>query len=789
MKTWLAFLVVACASCSLEVRTEGECVGHLEVRGQECQDGVCPASPDEMITALDVEGCDFVSWSGSCGPTRGCPAKDAGRATFARRAWPLRVDSSAAGPLSVQVLPSGADCSSSCDLLIPVGEHAEVVSAPASGFAPAFAGDCDTTTETRCSVLADRPRVVTVTAAATPQVHLRVEVDGLGSVRTPSATCREAAPCDLFVARSSTLSLEAMPDDPVATVVWVPAVCPPGPACMLTLAADLELRVVFSSPLTLSLVGLGPGSVRVNGADHQLPFRASLDAGQLVRIEAVPEVDDVVAGFDGLPCQSERVVETCEFVLDASMQGTISFQRFFQWARGGWSGEVTDVVVRSDGGVLMLGKYQNSGFGLPFSSALQSVVIALDEDAGVSRLSSSTYGFDSSNFLELPDGGLWLSGGIVSHRPPGPGLRVMWGPVDAGSTGSSLQTSDRALIEFDERRFEPIRATVWDFATVSQVTSVGRGPVLQGTEGLLTAFSVNGALDGGQEQLTTIAALDSDLTLRSDEAVASSVPVDLARYPFGIVSLSLHDPSAPAVGSCTVASPEAVPVLTYVNASGSCGASFPASDAGVGSYSVGTLSRDSAEPYFTSVSLHSLPLRGPGTQIATGFAHVHAHDASLRQRWITTLEPLIDVSPQQPITGIAPTEVMMWQGRVLALFTGQGTGVTGYRAANGLTVRCDPAADSRLLMTLHDPSTGELEWGFCFLQGPISGDLRVWFRDVRQNSLGRNRQASTVKAYGGVLLSSWADRSSANFPVSFFLGSHEVVLDNDSSYLGLVTPP
>ncbi|MDP1828563.1 MAG: hypothetical protein Q8L48_35180 [Archangium sp.] len=689
----------------------------------------------------------------------------------------------------MKLLPSGLDCPGSCDLLIPVGERAEVFAARIGDTAPNFLGDCDSVTEDKCLVTADRPRVVTVSASSIPRIQLHVEVEGRGGVVTALGTCRETAPCDLSIARGTPFLLQAEPEDPLAAVVWVPGVCAPGSSCTVVPDADLRIRAVFSSRPTLSLAGLGLGSVRINGEEHQLPFTGLVDAGQLITIEGVPQVDSVVAGFQGLACRPERLVATCEFEISASAQGTIRFHRFFQWARGGWSGEVTDLVVRADGGVLMLGKYQGAGFGLPFSSATQSVVVALDGDAGFARLSGSTYGFDSANFLEVPDGGLWLSGGIISHRAPGPGLQVVWGPVDAGSTGSSLQQSDRALIEFDESRFEPVRATVLDFALVSGITSVGRGPLIQGSEGLLSSFSVSGAVDGGLEPLTSIGLFGSDLMLRSYEPVASSVPIDVVGYPSGVVSLSLHDPFAPAVGGCTVAFAEAVPVLTYVNASGTCGAASPSVDAGVGFYSVGTLSRDSNEPYFTSMSLHSLPLRGPGSQITTGFAHVHSHDVALQQRWVSTLQPVIAVSPQQPGTGIAPNDVLMWKGRVLALFYGQGVGVSGYRSSNGLTIPCDPASDSRLLMTLHDAATGELEWGHCFLQGPLSGDLRIWYRDLRQYRLGRNHQPSTVKAFGGVLLSSWANRTSANYPVTFYLGSHEVVLDDDSSYLGLVTPP
>jgi len=789
MRRVLILLAVLCSSCSVVVRTEGDCIGRLALGSDECEQGVCSASPDAVITAADADGCVFERWSGSCGVARSCVAREAGRASFARRAWPLRVDATAAAPLEVQLLPSGVRCSGSCDVLIPVGERAEVVAPPVEGRAADFSGDCDAITEDRCSLIGDRPRSVRVSTTAAA-VRVRLAVDGAGSVVTPVDTCTASAPCDFTVARGTVLSLQATPDDPLASITWVPSICSTGQNCSLTVDSELQLRVVFSSPPNLSLIGNGPGSVRINGVEHALPYTAAVGAGTRVAIEALAQVDDVVSGFQGLPCEPDRTVETCAFVVNASVQGTISFHRFFQWARGGWSGEVTDLVLRGDGGVLMLGKYQGAGFGQPFSAFRQSVVVALDGDAGFDKVSGSAFGFESANFLELPDGGLWLSGGIIGHRSPGPGLQVVWGRVDAGSTGSPAQTSDHALLEFDEVRFEPIRATVMDLPAGSRVVSVGRGPLLHG-EGLLTSFSVNGALDGGPWPLTSIGRFAPDLTLVGSEDVASSVPVDVARYPSGAVSLSLHQPLAPNLSSCSVSSTVArVPVLTFVNASGSCGASAPIPASGLDFDSVGTLSRDSSEPYFTSSSFRPLPLRGPGTQITTGFAHLHSHNAALQQRWVSTLRPLIDVSPQQLGTAIAPTEVMLWNGRVLALFTGQGTGVKGYQADNGLIVRCDPAADSRLLMTLHDPSTGELQWGHCLLQGPVSGDLQVWFRSSRQGLLGRNRQPSTVKAFGGVLLSSWASRTTGTFPVSFFLGSHEVRLDtDDSSYLGLVTPP
>src|ERR1043165_7945473 len=103
MKPFLALLAVLGCSCSVTVGTDGDCVGRLEVLGVECPQGTCSAPPDAVISAGDVQGCEFDHWTGSCGSARSCLARHAGHASFARRAWPLRVDATAAAPIVVQI--------------------------------------------------------------------------------------------------------------------------------------------------------------------------------------------------------------------------------------------------------------------------------------------------------------------------------------------------------------------------------------------------------------------------------------------------------------------------------------------------------------------------------------------------------------------------------------------------------------------------------------------------------------------------------------------------------------
>lgn len=72
----------------------------------------------------------------------------------------------------------------------------------------------------------------------------------------------------------------------------------------------------------------------------------------------------------------------------------------------------------------MLGNFLNDGVGF-LRPGQQSFVAELTADGGLGRVSVSELGFNDDNFIEMPDGGLWLSGGFIDHRTAG--RVVVWG--------------------------------------------------------------------------------------------------------------------------------------------------------------------------------------------------------------------------------------------------------------------------------------------------------------------------------------------------------------------------
>lgn len=535
-----------------------------------------------------------------------------------------------------------------------------------------------------------------------------------------------------------------------------------------------------SEASTLRISQRGAGELTVNGAAMRAPVNVTLDAGTQVTVVASPGIDQVVGSFVGLPCEPSRYVNECTFVMTGQIDGGVVFSDFFRAAFGAGGANITDLVVRDS--VLALATIEGNGFGLPTQPTTQAAVAKLEPDAGFTQTSVSTAGFDSSNFLVLPDGGLWLAGVVRFHRAPINGRVVIWGGVDAGASGVVSQRADLALIHFDETSFKPTAATVIDQPdTVTGVSAIGPGPVIATNEGLVTSYSIDG-------DSTSVATLSITMQLQTAVQVASVTPFDIARIGAGVVGLALNDPLA--TGRCSPAGRDVVPTLSQYLSASQCGGlgAAPSLDAGV-YVSVSVLDRTAVTPRFASISQRDLPLAGPSSRIATNFAHVHAHDELLAPRWMDTLAPI--VIGHGP-SGLVPYTVLDWEGQVLSVFFGSAPegGVAGYRADNGLAVRCDPLSTNWVLMTLHDDVSGQMTWAHCFLGGPTAEGVLPVRASTRQSPvLGFNQQPPVIGAFGGVLLTSWAEVPLSRLPATLSFGSHVLQLDQSSSYVGLVTPP
>lgn len=706
------------------------------------------------------------------------------RAVDQVRAWSQTIDATEARDATVSV--NGERCVGRCVVLIDASLPIRVEAAiDERTHQLEFSGDCETIDGNTCHAIADRERTIVVRTQP-KRVTLRLQTTGPGTLRVLGGECGPDATCAIELPVDDLVTVEAVASRPNVRVNWSMPGCS-GLTCSLQATSNLTLGARFEALVAVRVNAGSGGDVWVNGTAVVGAYESLLPAGEAVRIRAVPDADHSVGRFAGLPCRPVRSLEACEFDASADVDGSVEFQRLFQWGLGAMSTTVTDVVARSGGDALVFGHFRRAALGLPAPLGLQSFVLELHPDAGFGRVSVSDLGLRTSNFLVGSDGGLWLSGGITYQAMAG-GLNFSWGNIDGGSSGPPTQEADRALLRFDESVFAPVSATVFDLPVSNGVSALGRGPVIATAEGDLTAFSLRNHFDGGSyPYFTSVARVDGALNLVGLQPVPSVTPIDVLPFASGPVGLGMSFPPTGNTPGCVVTSADAVPFLFYVAASGTCTAVTPLADAG-STVGVSELGRGLPEPLFLSVTNRLLPLRGPGTAISTNFAHVHSHDLALSERWRATLEPVIATAPSQGATNLVPVSVQEWSGHVLAFFGGYGSGVSGYRAQGGLTIPCDSRADSRLLITLHDRNSGELLWGACILEGPTDAGVRPWRAVLRQDVGGYNQEPSIIKAFGGILVAPWADGPSPS-SLEFGFGSQRITLQGDSSWLGLLQPP
>ena len=640
-----------------------------------------------------------------------------------------------------------------------------------------------------CVALSDRSRSVTIASSLSPNVRVSLAVQGPGLVRVENSglECDSSSPCDFNFPRGDSLSLSVIPPVSRRVVVsWSPP-CGPGLTCGLIASDDLQLTATITPVVELSVLAVGQGSLHVNGVAEALPFRGLLTEGSQVTLEAFPSAEAVLAGFEGFVCALPRKLTECQFILSTDTQGTVRFAQFYRWLSGGWQRAiVSDLAVR-DSGVLMLGSFVDRGVGVA-RYGKQSFVAELTPDGGLGQVSASQLGFDEAHFLEMPDGGLWLSGAFESHRLRG--YVTMWAGVDAGlldDGGVFARPPDLVMMQFNESAFAPVSATVLDFSPFLSNVYVGPDPVIPIEDGLFTSFSHERFTDGGTRVWghKSIGAFDGELRLLSSEALSSISHPSVLEYPFGVVALSLFDPAAAVNNTCSQPLSDTVPLLSSVVGGGLCLPSV--SGKGPADYymTIGRLGRGFETPIFQAMTSQNLPVGAGGQMINVSFGTIHSHDASLAQRWVMKIEPVFPPGPVRGPTALWPLAVLPWKGRVLSMFWGGGAGVGGYRGPSGLTIECDSRADGHLLMTLHDVVTGDMTWGHCINDNP-QPQVSLLFG---AGSVDISGTAPTL-AYGGVVIPALVVNST--FPLvaaAVPWGPTSLTVTETSSVVGLVTPP
>jgi hypothetical protein len=774
------------AGCGFEIVLTGDCAGSVAsvVTAETCDAPTCRFEAGEKLSALDRDGCEFDRWSDPSCTTRACEAREGLTALFARRSWRLQVDASGAPDVAVTV--GGVPCAVECDRALALGERIVVRGVADAGVRPVFSDDCVPVESGRCEVTGDRHRRVIVTQTAAPPVRLTVQVTGPGSVSVLGRSCTADSTCSFEVEGGRQVSLLAMPQNERVHVSWSQQGCS-DLECDVTVSEDLVLPVEFRPRIRIE--SAGSGLVQLNGATFTPPVEVVVDAGSFVEVVASPSPGFVLADFAGVECQAPRFVEHCRFGADAGAVVSLRFTRFITSVTSAFVGDLTDVVAR-DGGLLALGHYSGTGdFGLPFSSYEQSYVIRIEGDGGVSRLSSSSVGGRTQNFVEMPDGGLWASVTLESNRPSLPNQILQWGVVDAGLPGPApnFADADRALVRFDDAAFQPLSASLWDFGIDSATTTTGRGPWTRLPEGgFLSTLSATRPPDGGVRGYSALAVLDDQGSIARLEEVNSAFPIDLAPIGDIVMGVALHDPLQTVGTSCGMQAAGRAPLVYRVDTTGRCGAWSATPDAGGLWLATGPLARQSEQVFFTSHSYRNLPLRGPGTSITTGFGHLHAFSSTPEHLWTETLEPLITPSSSQLPTGVRPLDTFEWNGRILAFFAATGRGVSGFKSSSGLQIQCEPSADEHMVVTLHDKATGRVEWGHCFLQMPDPSTISPFVLSNGGNS-GYNESPRFVRAFGGVALT--LKPASSVVPASLPIGDLLVRFERNSNYVLVVTPP
>lgn len=779
MRRGAALLLLLVSACRPSTRVEvgDECPGQLLAHGVTCPAAGCDElTPGETVSAVDSEECAFVRWTGSCDTARTCAAQSAGTALFRRLAWQLEVDAAAAGPLDVSVEPGGTSCDPVCRVWLPVGATARVVASSPSGVVPSFSGDCDAVDGGGCSVLGDRSRRVEVSAAGR---SVTVTTHGAGSVRVDAAglDCPADSRCAGVAALDVPIEAVAAPVDSATDLVtWTaPSGCS-GLSCVASELAEFDVTFVHRARLTLTSAGDGSGSVSVNGASETLPYDALLPIDTDIAITGVPSVDDVLVGFDGLPCAAERLVDKCRFRLAGSTSGSVRFHRFFDWLIAAGPGATPRDVVARDGGFLVSLDYGSAGpLWLPAAASRASAVLEILGDGGIGRVTASeNHALQATGLITTPDGGLLVAGSMY-QRPSGmsPRASIVWASLDASVPDRSQP--ELALLEFDEARFEPSSfsypASTYTDSRLTlpaqQVVDVGEG---RGASPLLES---GGTTDAGVQAAAqySLASWSEQMNLQGLEPLPSTTS-SLASTSMGPSMLFLARTALPAV-SCT-ATLDALPYLTRVSPTLACNglveaAASPALPGRV--YAASPLLSHQDTLFFETVA--------ESTTTGLTTPSLHRFDAALTRDWEVALLP-VQRRPPQLDEKLKPARLLAYGNSLVALWGVTGNSVEALRSTDGLTVPCPEsgaATTTHLLITTHDAQTGKMTWGICLPGAENAVDRFAGFESAALSS-------GTLLVPGQAFTT-----SSTPLPTSVHFGSHALPVPMTVGYLLAIRPP
>lgn len=747
-------LLMAVTGCARQISNDGDCAGAIVWADGACT-LPCDAPDTPSVAAVDVSGCTFVEWSGGCATNRVCSTASAVGATFRRTAWPLQLDLSRAPDASFTVTPPGEACGPGCSLL-PASEPFRIEVVPPSALRVEFEGDC-TPSASVCTGFADRERRVAIALVPRDEYELTLEVRGRGSVSIDGQSCSPGPPCRATFPRGHVAHLEVVGQPQRTEAVWT-SECGEQTSCELVIDRDFTFGVTLTPLFALTLDVSDGGSVQLAAA--ALRNDAGLwREGTALTLTATPEPNNTLTRLAGPNCTLPRDFHSCAFSIDRDTNVTVRFEPFYSWLVGndwGLHVQVTDIVARDADRAIIWGTFSGDAFDAGPATDQNSWVGELMSDGGLGRVSVSQLGFDSLNMLETPDGGLWLAGGFFVRS--GIGRALAWGGINLAPPDDAL-----ALVRFDESQFSPISATVIPTPRPFR-PFVGRGPVLVVDAGLVTALTSANPLDGGPFAATSVVTLADDLSFSSTLAVGSAADIDLARFPFGDVIVSLDDVRASIPNACGGPGVDRRPFVSVLSQS-ACFAPTGVSGPSLPFAHVGQLPRRGARPVVTTTNdgLDGSPPRGV----------IASFNASLQEMWrseFTVLET-VDLI-------FEPVAAYDWGARVLSVFSVRRA--LGFRTMEGVELRCASATDRQLILVEHDALTGAFVWGVCIGNASL--------RELPRPD--DHRTAYPVPAFGGLLISGTASRAEV-----FEWGSSQILFGPGSGgsspmgFIGLVTPP
>lgn len=754
-------------SCREQVAVvTADCPGALLVQDIAC-DGACRVDAEQTVFAQDTDECRFVRWEGSCGDVPLCRARDTGgRASFERIAWPLTVDLSAAPNFTATIEPGATRCEARCDVWVPVGEAFSVRAVGPVGQKPGFAGDCSSIADT-CSGVSDRARTVRVRAEG-DEISLRLVANGEGVVTldAPATTCSANQTCVARVTRGSTVTARAVASAGQMLQGWSRAECTDA-TCSFRATADDELVATFIPTRRLQLAQSGGvGGVRINGVSYALPVDQQLARGTVVALVAEPAADDVLFRFEGLPCETPRVIDECRFNLVDDVTGLVRFHRLFQWASGGWNA-VLGSLMAVDGGALALVTANRDlpVLGLQVNRAGDGLLL-VDADGGTQVVQRGDLEGAATVFRGVADT-IWISGAGRSSSPNAARVEFSWGVFDAGVDVRRPGAGHPYFLRLNQQ-YEVEFANLVTLPPTDGDLALPSGPLVLSETSAHGVLRWSGAFDGGSSP-EGVGVWDSSFNLERFTSFARR-PTDVTHAGATSWQVSRYVAPSTSVGNCQVTG-QGVSVLARLDANGECVAAA-ASAAIDGGASIGslTLARGSDDEVHvfekwssqTSAGLHGVRLTAWSQTLQV------LHERELRLDPIGVADPL----------GIVFAHVM---GDWLVFSIDVAAFRTDVLTVGEVQVRCPPSStgDDRLLVRQRR-DTGEIDWAVCLL-GTDNGVDRFGTTGQFQRS---------VVIGDGQLITAAVGRAEPDAGATFRVGSTVLPSNGTQSlYFMMLTPP